>query len=137
MDQSNICIKNFEDKYYQKGEGNKRFRLIQTLKPVPTIFDPSNSNFQNSSDCQVTSPVSIPRKSPRKRVYQEYQYQSYIVDDVIKNFSEINERLCQSGYSFQQYDGRVVFFKLTNCHMLIAEVIGCVQVDSKLHVKLF
>ena len=23
-----ICIKHFEDKYYQKGEGNKRFRLI-------------------------------------------------------------------------------------------------------------
>ena len=43
---SYICIKHFEDKYYQKGEGNKRFRLIKTLKPVPTIFDPSNPNFR-------------------------------------------------------------------------------------------
>ena len=68
---SYIFIKHFEDKYYQKGEGNKRFRLIKTLKPVPTIFDPSNPNFWNSSACQATSPVSIPRKSPRKRVYQE------------------------------------------------------------------
>ena len=66
---SYICIKHFEDKYYQKGQGNKRFRLIKTSKPVPTIFDPSNPNCQNSAACQVTSPVSIPRKSPRKRVY--------------------------------------------------------------------
>ena len=42
---SYICIKYFEVMYYQKGEGNKRFRLIKTLKPVPTIFDPRNPNF--------------------------------------------------------------------------------------------
>ena len=35
------------------------------------------------------------------------------------------------------YDDRVAFFKLTNSHMLIPEVTGCIQVDSKLHVKLF
>ena len=58
---SYIFIKHFENKYYQNGEGNKRFRLIKTLNPVPTIFDPSNPNFRNSSACQVTSPVSIPR----------------------------------------------------------------------------
>ena len=111
-----ICIKHFEDKYYQKGEGNKRFRKIKTLKPVSTTFDPSNPNFQNSSAWQVTSPVSIPRKSPAKRVHQD-QYQSFLADDVIKNFSDFNENLCPSGYSFQQYDDRVSFFKLTNSHM--------------------
>ena len=39
---SYICIKHFENKYYQKGEGNKWFKLIKTLKPVPTVFDSSN-----------------------------------------------------------------------------------------------
>ena len=101
VNSSQICIKHFEDKYYQKGEGNKRFRLIKTLKHVTTIFDPSNPNFQNSSSCQVTSPVSIPRKSSRKCVHQEVPYQSFIAEDVIKNFSYINENLCLSGYSFQ------------------------------------
>ena len=134
---SYIWIKHFEDKYYQKGEGNKRFRLIKTLKPVPTIFDPSNPNFCNSSACQVTSPVSIPRKSPRKRLYQEDKYQSFLADDVIKNFSDINKNICPSGYLFQQYGDGVVFFKLTNSHMLTPEVTGCIQVDSELHVKLF
>ena len=66
---SYICIKHFEDKYCQKIEGNKQFQLTKTLKPVPTIFDPSNPNFQNSSACKATSPVCIPRKSPRTRGY--------------------------------------------------------------------
>ena len=46
-----IYIKHFEDKYYQNGEGNKQFRLMKTLKPVPTTFDSSNPNYQNSSAC--------------------------------------------------------------------------------------
>ena len=96
--------KHFEDKNYQKGEGNKRFRLIKTLKPVPTIFNPSNPNFRNSSACQVTSPVTIPRKLTRKLVYQEDHYQSFLADDVIKTDSDINESLRPSGYSFQKDD---------------------------------
>ena len=39
---SYIYIKCFEDKYYQKGEGNKRFKSIKTLKSVPTIFEARN-----------------------------------------------------------------------------------------------
>ena len=35
---SYICIKHFEDKYCQKGEGNKRFQLIKTFKLVSTIY---------------------------------------------------------------------------------------------------
>ena len=88
---SYISIKHFEDKHYQKGEGNKRFRLIKTLKPVAIIFDLSNPNFRNSWACQITSSVSIPRKSSRKCVYQEDQYQSFLVDNLIKNFGDINE----------------------------------------------
>ena len=95
-----ICIKRFEDKYYQRGEGNKQFQLIKILKPVPTIFDPSNPHFHNSSACQVTLLVSVPRKIPRKRVYHEEQYESFIANNVIKNSSEINESLLPLEYSF-------------------------------------
>ena len=105
---SYICMNHFDNKYYQKTESNKRFKLIKTLKPVLTVSDSSNLNFQNSA-CQVASPISIPRKSPRKRLYQEDQYQSYLAKNVIKTFSDINGNLCPSGYSFQQYDDRVVF----------------------------
>ena len=77
------------------------------------------------------SPVSVPRKSQRKRV------KSFIVADVIKSFSDINEGICPSGYLFQKYDDRVVFIKLSKSDILTPEVTGCIQVDSKLHVKIF
>ena len=104
---------------------------------MPTIFDPSNIDFRNSSAFQVASPVSVLRKSPRKRVYQEDRHRIFLADDVTNNFSDINENIYPSGYLFQQCDHCVVFFKLTNSHMLIPEVTGCIQVDSELHVKLF
>ena len=81
--------------------------------------------------------VSIPGESPRKRVYQEHQYQSFIFKDAIKHFSDINESLCPLAYSFQQYDDRVVISKLTNSYILIPEDTVCTHVDSKLHVKHF
>ena len=76
---------------------------------MKTIFDQSNLNFQNSSVFQVASPVSIPRKSPRKQVYQKELDQNFIADDVIKNFSG---SLYLSGYSFQQKDDQVVFLQV-------------------------
>ena len=109
--------------------------MIKTLKLVAAIFDPCNPS--NSPACQVTSSVFVPKKSPRKCVYQEDQYQRFLADYVIKNVSNVNENLCPSGYLFQQYDDRVVIFRLTNSHMLILEVTGCIQVDSKFHVKRF
>ena len=131
--ETSCALKNFwlRARYYQKGEGNKRFRLIKTLKPVPTIFDPKNPNFQNSSACQVTSPVSIPKNHQENACTKNIQYQSFIADDVIKNFSDINKGFCPSGYSYQQYDDQVVFLYLINNHMLIPEVTGCIQVDSE------
>ena len=68
-----ICIKHFQDNCYQNDKGNKS---------VPAIFDPSNPNFCNSSACHITSPVSIPRKSLRKRMCEEDQYQSFLADDI-------------------------------------------------------
>ena len=65
---------------------------------MPTIFNPNNPNFKNSSA------VSIARIPPRKHMFQEDQYQRFFADDVIKTYSDINKNLCPSGHLFQQYD---------------------------------
>ena len=57
-----ICIKHFEGKFLKKGEHEKRFRLIKTLKPIPTIYPASTKT-------SFTYKVSLPRKSPKKRVF--------------------------------------------------------------------
>ena len=104
---SSICIKHFEDKYCQKGKRNKWFRLIKTLKPVPKYLI---QVIQTSRIFSLSGNLVL----FQERVYQEDQYQRFIADNVIKNFTDVNESLCLSGYSFQQYDDRVVFFKLIN-----------------------
>lgn len=63
--------------------------------------------------------------------------QSFIAADVIKSLSDINKGICPSGHLFQKYDDRVVFLKFANSDILTPEVTGCIQVDSKLHVKIF
>lgn len=81
--------------------------------------------------------MSIPRKSPRKRIFQEEQYQTFLADDSIKTLSDINENLTPSGYSFKQKDDHVIFYKLIYNEMSVPEVSECILVDTELHVKLF
>ena len=81
-----ICIKHFEEKYYRKGKNDKCYRLTNTLKPVPTIFNPNIQTSKCSSSSHIISPVTVPRRSPRKRIFQEDQYQSFMNYDLINNF---------------------------------------------------
>ena len=48
------------------------------MKPVPTIFDPKTVINKNSETSNVTLPISIPWRSPRKSLYQGDQYELFI-----------------------------------------------------------
>lgn len=132
-----ICIKHFESKYYKKGDNGNRYRLVKSLKPVPTIFDPNINVPSSSSAAYHLSPVSVPRHSPRKRVYQEDQYQEFVKDDMIKEFGDINETLSPSGYLFNKSNDYVTFYKLAYNDMAVLEITECIKVDKELHVQLF
>ena len=106
---SHICKNHFESKYFRKGRNNKRYHLIKKLKPVPTIFKLSYVT-QSLSSSNLISQVSGPRKSPRKGIFQEEQYQTFLADDSIKKLSDINENFGPPGYSFQKRDDYVKFF---------------------------
>ena len=134
---SYICTKHFEEKYYKKGENDKRFRLNKKLKPVPTIFDPTKVSTSSSTVSNLTSPISIPRRSPRKRTYQEDEYEKFLKTDLIKDFSEINETFSPPGYLFEQHDDHIIFYKLTENNDSIPEITDFIRVDKNLHVKLF
>ena len=72
---SYICIKHFEEKHYEKDKTSKRYRLAMNVKPVPTIFDPKKVISKISEINNVTSPICISRRTPRKRLCQEDQYE--------------------------------------------------------------
>ena len=133
---SKVCSKHFEANYLKMGEGpNGRTTLLRKLKPVPTIFSPGSADSPLVSHMKV--PVSIPRKSPRKRLYQEDQYERFLDQDVIKSFDDINEKMIPSGFVLTRYAEHLVIYEMKTSELSVPEVHSCLRVDSDLHVKLF
>ena len=85
----------------------------------------------------MKAPVSVPRKSPRKRLFQEDQYQKFLDNDVIKCFDEIDEKLTPTGFTLTKFDQHLVFYKLELNELSVPEVQECIRIDDDLHVKLF
>ena len=104
---------------------------------MPTIFDPGESSNLSAEANNLKSPVSVPRKSPTKRVYQEDQLHVFEEQDKIKSFDDIDSKVAPLGYTFQRYDHHVVFYHLQTNDLYVPEVTDCVRVDRNLHVKLF
>ena len=101
---------------------------------MPTIFDPEESHLSAESK-HLKSSVSIPIKSPTKRVYQQDQFKLFEEQDKIKSFDDIDSMLTPTGYTFQKYDDHVVFYRLETNMLNVPEVTDCVRVDRKLHIK--
>ena len=100
---------------------------------MPTIFYLEESNLSAESK-HLKLAVSLPRKSPTKRVYQQDQFQLFEEQDKIKSFDDINSTLTLPGYTFQKYGDFVVCYRLETV-LNVTEVTDCVRVDRDL--KLF
>ena len=61
------------------GEGKKRSCLDMSMKPVPTIFDPST--HASSSTSALNAPIRIPWKSPKKRNVFADEYVEFVNND--------------------------------------------------------
>ena len=121
--ESCICRKHFfEPHYYKTGAEGKRQRLAKKLKPMSTIFDLEESNLSAESK-HLKLPVSVPRNSPTKRVYQQDQFKLFQEQDKIKSFDDINSTLTTPGYTFQKYDD-LVFHRLETV-LDVTEITDC------------
>ena len=119
-----ICIKHFEGKALKKGEHEKRFRLIKTLKPIPTFY-------QASPKTSPTSKVSPPRKYPKKTFFQEDQYDEFKRNNnIIIGLESITESGCPHGYLFAKYEHHVVFYKIVLKQLHGPKVRACIRVDD-------
>lgn len=144
-----ICVKHFEDKYLKKGEQDKRYRLDKTLKPIPTIYPSSAppqttaalsdsvNSLENFMPPSVIPTVSVPRKSPTKRIFRADELPKFIENDAISDFTCLDTSLVPPGYSFTKYDDHVVYYKLVVDSNSIPVVTECIRVDDQLHVQLF
>ena len=103
---------------------------------MPSIFYPKESHFLAESK-NLKSPVSVPRKSLTKRVYQQDQFKLFQKQDKIKRFDVIDSTLKAPGYTFQKYDNGVVFYRFGTNVLYVPEVTGYVRVYWDLPVKFF
>ena len=126
-----ICVKYFDEKYYSKGKNDKRYHLTKTLKPVPTIFNPNIQTSQCSSSSHIISPVTVPRRSPRARISQDDQYQSFMNYDLIGKLIDIKERLSLAGFLFKKNNDYVTFCKIYFNEKRAPEVTECIITDKK------
>ena len=120
-----ICIKHFEEKYYRKSKNNKRYHLIKALKPVPTIFNPNIQTSECSSSSRIISPVTVPRRPPRKRIYQDDQYQSFMNYDFINKLSDIEESISLPCFLFKKNNDYVALCKIQFTKKRASEVTEC------------
>ena len=131
-----ICERHFELVYVKKGIGeNGRTRLIKTKKPVPTILDPDVKVSPVVS--HMKAPSAVPRKSPRKRIFQEDEYEKFTKQDTIASFDDMTESLAPLGYQTNRYNDHIVYYRMQVTELGALEVNECIRVDRDLHVKLF
>ena len=124
------------EKYYRKGKNNKHYRLTKTLKSVPTMFNPNIQTSQCSSSSHIISPVTVPRRSPRKRIYQDDQYQSFMSYGLINKLSDTEESLSLHGFLFKKNNNDYVAFHKPEFSVKCApEVTECIKINKELHVK--
>ena len=123
-----------------------------TLKPVPTIYIKHDSSLSDSSQGPSTSTssvvdtmispsimptISIPHKSPKKRLFREDEFSMFLDKDLIKDFSCVNESMCPTGNSCAKYEDHVVYYKMEISEKSIPCVTETIRVDNLLHVQLF
>ena len=116
-------------------EGKKRCHLDMSMKPVPTIFDPSTHASSSTSALKV--PIRIPRKSPKKRNVFADEYLEFVNNDKIMKFESIDETLAPPGYTITKYEDNIVFYKIEHNELSIPQFAECIRNDDKLHVKLY
>ena len=85
----------------------------------------------------VTPTVTIPRKSPCKRIFQEDQLEKFRNADMITNFSSIDKSMCPPGFSCNKFDDHIVFYKMEVDEKSIPCVTETIRVDNLLHVQLY
>ena len=132
---SRICQKHFEPKYVKVADDKGRCRLVKSLKPVPTILDPDSNDSPEVA--HMKAPVSVPRRSPRKRLFQEDEYKKFMEDDLIRSYSDINEKMTPAGYTVARFDQHIVFYRVSPNELSALETHEQIRIDNDLHVKLF
>ena len=94
------------------GEGKKKCGLYMSMKPVPTIFNPSTHASSNTSAL----------KALKKRNVFADEYVEFVNNDKIMKFESTDEILAPPGYTIAKHGDHIVFYKIERNELFIMAI---------------
>jgi hypothetical protein len=125
---SAICANHFEEYYLEKGK--KRTILQWHLDPIPTIYD-----LEEKPSLKATQ--TILRKPPRDRSTQPCQQKQFNDEDLIKNFDQLDDKLCPENFIFKKFDDHVVYYSFEFVNNKLPRVGDTIHIDKNMNVELY
>ena len=124
-----ICEKHFESKYILIGK--QRNLLDWKLNPIPTLH----------TDMALKKPsllptLSVPRKTPKLRVYQEDELCEFNSMYAIRSFEELCKKDCLTGFSRMMHQDAIVFYNVVFNEAMMPKMFECIKVSKEMHVAL-
>ena len=87
-----------------------RNHLKWEMLPIPTIHT-NDAHDKKVSPSSLSVP-KVPRKVPRKRIFQEDQMGEFLLKDRIQDFESFTESDCLPGFTMIKQDGIVIRYHL-------------------------
>ena len=81
--------------------------------------------------------MTEPRRSPRKHIYQDDQYPSFMNYDLINKLTDFEESLSPAGFLLKENNDNGTFYKSAFSEKRAPEVTKCIKIDKELRVKFF
>ena len=110
--------------------------LRLSIEYVATIFDSKKVINKNSVIANITSTICIPRRTPRKCLYQEGQYESLSPRTQLKTLPVWMKVFPPVGILLERMMA-MSFLQVRRKRMSVDEAKVCIRIASELHVQSF
>ena len=110
--------------------------LRLSIEYVATIFDSKKVINKNSVIANVTSPICIPRRTPRKCLYQEGQYESLSPRTQLLTLHVWMKVFLPVGILLERMMA-MSFLQVRRKRMSVHGAKVCIRIASELHVQPF
>ena len=133
-----VCYKHFADHFVKRND--KRFHLIKSLKPFPTILPTSQLNINISEAERESANSKTPRKPPKVRNVQEDELEQFKEIDTIRSLDDIDEKYVSSlgeNFSLIKREDHAVIYKIETSSSNVPEVTYSIKISVDLRVQLF
>jgi len=124
-----ICEKHFESKFIITGK--QRNCLDWKLNPTPTIY--TDKALKRPSNLPV---LTMPRKSPKVRIYQEDQLSNFINMYTINSFEELCEKNCLPNFNRMVTPDAIVYYNVVFNDNLMPKIVESIKVSKDMRVEL-